>query len=250
MTKDFATRHLLNNHRNPHHDESWPRGTPRNFPGCQLPDDHYFVSPEDFRWHLSTHHLLDNAQAREYIGKTVNIAYTAPRGTSRSHMITMCLFPRGETTAEFGNYSGYTGHLKGTHKQSPEDYLKFMPTAHSVRLHPRPSIAEIDVSSPMARGFEPGPCNHPLRSDFDTRYDREAPFVRHLNVSHGVAKEDALIISLVRRRCPFFGTACLHPDCELKIKFFFEAKSYPQPLKEVHGLSTVVELNASKCGTN
>ena len=243
VTKDFATQHLMNNHRRLHHDDNWPKEMACNVPGCQLPRDHHFVSREAFRRHLSAYHMLDNAQAREYISKITTVAFKAPRGTSASFITTMCLFPRCKATVEFANYSDYTTHLKKKHKQTAEQYPKYIPTAATVRLHPRPDIATIDVSSPVARKFEAGPCIYPLCSDGDTTYAAEPALVRHLKVSHGVANSDASRYFIGPEIAPFYGTTCLHPDCSTKKKFYFERKSYEAHLKHSHGLSTVAEIN-------
>jgi len=243
VTKDFATQHLLNNHRRLHHDDSWPKQTPCNVPGCQLPRDHYFVSRESFRRHLSTYHHLTNTEAREYIGQIVEVTFSAPRGAGAAFMTTMCLFPDCTTTAEFANYSVYTSHLKKKHNQTPRQYPDYMPTAETVRLHPRPDIAKIDVSSPVPRVFEAGPCNHPLCFDIDTTYEDERALVRHLKVSHGVKKSDAARYFSGPEIAPFYGTICLHGDCSTKRRFYFDEKSYTEHLKR-HGVTTVAEISS------
>jgi len=136
VKKDFATDHLLKNHRALHHDDSWPAETPCNFAGCPLPKDHYFVSREAFRRHLSSAHFLTAVEAREYIGKIIPIKFMAPRGVAKNYIKTMCLFPDCKSKASFGNYSDYTSHLKKTHSQTVEQYPLYMPTAETVRLHP------------------------------------------------------------------------------------------------------------------
>ncbi|EXJ57123.1 hypothetical protein A1O7_07467 [Cladophialophora yegresii CBS 114405] len=244
VTKDFATMHLLKNHRNLHHDAQWPKEQACNVLGCQLPGDHYFVSREAFRRHLSTFHMFDNTQALEYIGKIINVMFRAPRGTSASYMTTMCLFPGCKTVAEFANYSDYTSHLKKTHKQTPDQYPKYMPTAATVRLHPRPDLATIDVSSPVAREFQAGPCNYPLCSNFDTTYTAEPALVRHLNVSHGVEKSEAPKHFGGPEIAPFYGTRCLHPDCGAKNKFYPDKDKYVSHLKTFHALNTVAEISS------
>lgn len=135
VTKDFATDHLLKNHRQLHHDPNWPEKTPCNFPGCQLPRDHYFVSREAFRRHLSTRHMLSAEQAREYIGKIIPVAYRAPRGVSENYLTTMCLFPNCDTK-EYTNYSDYTAHLKKAHGLTVEQYPQYLPTMDTVRRRP------------------------------------------------------------------------------------------------------------------
>jgi hypothetical protein len=136
--KVFATEHLMKNHRQLHHDDTWPKKTPCNFPGCQLPKDHYFVSKEAFRRHLSNYHFLTAAQAREYIGKIKPVAFRAPRGISKSYIKTRCLFPGCKSKREIANYTDYTSHLKKTHSLTPDQYPKYMPTPDTVRLHSHP----------------------------------------------------------------------------------------------------------------
>lgn len=99
---------------------------------CQ---NHYFVSREAFRRHLSSYHHLNSDSAREYIGKIIPVAYRAPRGVSKSFLKTMCLFPACNTTAEFANYSDYTGHLKKRHALNAEQHPQYLPTKDIVRLH-------------------------------------------------------------------------------------------------------------------
>ncbi|KAL8848596.1 MAG: hypothetical protein Q9221_006370 [Calogaya cf. arnoldii] len=133
VTKDFATDHLLRNHRLLHHDTNWPKETSCNVPDCQLPKDHYFVSREAFRRHLNSYHLFNADQAREYIGKIIPVPYRAPRGVGKSYLSTMCLFPDCKTQAEFANYQDYTNHLKKTHSLTVDQYPLYIPTLDSVR---------------------------------------------------------------------------------------------------------------------
>jgi hypothetical protein len=94
VTKDFATQHLMTNHRALHHDQKWPKNTPCNFPGCHLPRDTYFVSREAFRRHLAATHMLKAEKARIYVGKIIPVAYGAPHGVAKSYIITMRLVRR------------------------------------------------------------------------------------------------------------------------------------------------------------
>ncbi len=244
VTKDFATKHLLTNHRNLHHDDTWPKETACNVTGCQLPQDHYFVSRQMFQRHLSDYHLFDNAEAVEHIGKIITVTFRAPRGTSASFMTTMCLFPNCKTTAEFASYADYTDHLKRAHKRTSEQYPQYMPTATTVRLHPRPDMSTLDISSPVAREFQAGLCNHPLCSDIDTTYTAQRDLIYHLNVSHGVEKCDASKFFRGSEIAPFYGTRCLHADCRAKPKFFSTKESYKGHLKNIHDLSTIAEISS------
>ena len=85
VTKDFANYGVLYQHSRRYHDSNWPEithwpeDTSCNFPGCQLPRDHYFGSREAFRRHLSDRHMLSVEQAREYVGKNITVVYKAPR---------------------------------------------------------------------------------------------------------------------------------------------------------------------------
>jgi hypothetical protein len=118
------------------------------------------VSREGFRRHLSAYHFLDEVQAQVYIGKIIPIKYKAPRGTAKTCMKTLCLFPECKTEAEFGQYTDYTDHLKSAHKFTADKYLEFMPTRDTVRLHPRLGI--IDTNIPLERKFIANrPCSHP-----------------------------------------------------------------------------------------
>lgn len=202
VTKTFATKHLMRNHRQLHHDETWPANTACNVSGCQLPRDHFFVSREAFRRHLSSYHMLTAIECREYVGKVIQVDFIAPRGTSKSYLTTMCLFPGCQVTTEFANYSDYTTHLKRKHDQTPENYPKYLPTPNTVRLHPRPNINTIDISSPLT-------------------YD-----------SNGLE-----II-------PFYGTVCLHSDCQGNKKFWADEKQYKAHLKNKHDVTTMVEINS------
>jgi hypothetical protein len=116
VTKDFATQHLMTNHRALHHDPKWPKSTPCNFPGCHLPRDTYFVPREAFRRHLAATHMLKAEEARVYIGKIIPVTYVAPRGIAR------------EKGNDYSNYTDYTGHSKNKHSldttRVPEEYIE------------------------------------------------------------------------------------------------------------------------------
>jgi hypothetical protein len=79
VTKDIAHDNWHRNHRQLHHDPSWPEGgTPCNFPGSLLPRDHNFISREQFQHHLPGGHMLSTEQIREYIGRDTNIISRLP----------------------------------------------------------------------------------------------------------------------------------------------------------------------------
>lgn len=145
VTKEFATRHLLQNHRALHHDPNWPANFSCNVPGCQMPESHHFVSWEAFRRRLASYHFLDEIAAQEYIGKVIANKFKAPRGTCKNYLQTMCLIPECKTQAEFGQYADYCSHLKKTYGLTAEQYPLYMLTATTVRLQcPDREICGVD----------------------------------------------------------------------------------------------------------
>lgn len=122
VEKDFATDHLLKNHRALQHDDKWPAETSCDFVGCQLLKTHYFVSREVFERHLSSAHFLIAAEARKYIARVITVKFMAPRGVSKAYIKTMCLFPLRNIDVEVGCYADYSMHLKKTHSQTVEQY--------------------------------------------------------------------------------------------------------------------------------
>jgi hypothetical protein len=130
-TRDFANEDSLNSHRVLHHDDRWPAETPCNFPGCQLPRDHYFISREQFRRHLHKQHLLTAEQANQYVGRIIPVKYQAPHGTSKNYLSTMCLFP-GCDKGEYTTYKKYAAHMK-THDLTPDQVPQYLPTLDTVR---------------------------------------------------------------------------------------------------------------------
>ena len=136
VTKDFANENLLRNHRALHHDPNWPEGgTPCNFPGCQLPREHLFISREQFRRHLASRHMLTAEQANVYVGKIIPVEYKAPRGISKIFVPTKCLFPNCRS-GQYTNYSDYTMHLKKAHRLTVEQYPKYMPAMDALQRRP------------------------------------------------------------------------------------------------------------------
>jgi hypothetical protein len=131
ITRDFASQDLLKSHRHLHHDTNWPAETPCNFPGCPLPGDHYFVSREQFRRHLSKQHLLTNEEANQYVGKIITVKYHAPHGTAKDYIPTLCLFPDCDK-GPYTTYNGYRAHLK-SHGLTVGQYPQYLPTLDTVR---------------------------------------------------------------------------------------------------------------------
>lgn len=133
VDKTFATPHLMKNHRTLHHDKNWPQGVACAVPGCQAPRDHFYVSREAYRRHLSTTHHLNIEQARVYIAMVIPIAFKLPRGISKNYRATMCLFPDCCTINVFPVWMDYQGHLQRTHGLVDEQVLDYYPTATAFR---------------------------------------------------------------------------------------------------------------------
>jgi hypothetical protein len=243
VDKDFANKHLLQNHRTLHHDDKWPGDRACNFPDCQLPKEHVFASREAFRRHLTSYHYLNAIQAREYIAKIIPVKFQAPRGVSKSYLKTMCLFPGCKCDTEIGNYSDYTLHLKKSHSLTSEQYPEYMPTMDTVRLHPRPQ--NIDTTVLVKREFLAGStCSHEDCSASLQVYDTKDSIDRHLTKSHKIAARDRSKYYTGVETAPFYATQCLHTDCATRGRFFTEQTKYTAHLKAVHKLSTTAEISS------
>ncbi|KAF2132502.1 hypothetical protein P153DRAFT_382125 [Dothidotthia symphoricarpi CBS 119687] len=85
VEKEFATDHLLKNHRALHHDANWPKDTLCNFPSCQTAQGSLLCLARSFSapsLQLSLPGCA--AQAREYIGKIIPVAFQAARGVAKN----------------------------------------------------------------------------------------------------------------------------------------------------------------------
>jgi hypothetical protein len=88
-----------------------------------------------------------------------------------------------------GNNSDYSAHLKKAHSQEAAQYLQYMPTVQTVRLHSRPQHA--DAAEPVAREFVAGALwSHPNCGTVLNVYDTEESLDRPLKRSHKIAAKD------------------------------------------------------------